>query len=224
MTPDINSLRESLSSGELIILSHKSHHNGAGRGIFVGVAALLHEDLASLMAIEGRGLLSIALDERTAFRLGLRTMECNSSHNSSRPEYLKSIEAASCNGTGISAADRALTIRTAGSQIATANDLVTPGHVMPIVIRKPFSLDETLISGAHQLINDLTPYDVITCCDILDEKGEVGTSAYCQSLAKKLDLPFVEIESIRSLLLKGKSTQFNRSMMHNNQEINSWVA
>ncbi|MGG2383082.1 3,4-dihydroxy-2-butanone-4-phosphate synthase, partial [Salmonella enterica] len=83
-------------------------------------AATLTEAQANRMASLGRGLLSVTLDLAAAFRLGIQPMAGTQLPDDGAPVYLASIEVADCPGSGISAADRALTIRTAADPNARA--------------------------------------------------------------------------------------------------------
>src|SRR5918996_1199878 len=79
-----------------------------------------------------RGLICMAITEEHAARLGLKPMvEQNRSRHGTN--FTVSIEAAEGIASGISAADRALTIKIAAAERSTAADIVQPGHVFPLV-------------------------------------------------------------------------------------------
>lgn len=186
-----------LRAGTLIALGSRSFAHGRGRSILCGVAGLMSSATVNQMATHGRGLLSIAVDAKTAFRLGLRRMGGSARGLPSKPEYLVSIEASACAGSGISASDRALTLRAVGAFEANQEDLVTPGHIMPLLVRDALSPTATLPEIAHSIVAGNTPYAVAAWCDVLDDDGEVASLDGSARLAETLAIPlFVPDENV----------------------------
>lgn len=179
-----------LEDGGLIVLVQRDSR-GRARGGLAGVAALMTAENATLMAVYGRGLLCVVVDPAVAARLEFRPMCGDPGHLDGRPNYLASIEAATCRGTGISAADRAMTMRAAGHRHATAADILSPGHVMPILVSSEPDRPDSLPQAAHRLVCGMTNYDVAAWCDVLDGDGELANSEDCSRLAEKLELPVV---------------------------------
>lgn len=165
--------RTALAAGDLAILTSR------GRGILAARAATLTEAQANLMAGLGRGLLSITLDLAAAFRLGIQPMAGSRLPDDGAPVYLASIEVADCPGSGISAADRALTIRTAADPAAQAGAVVMPGHIMPLLIRRPAG--DTL----PEIAAGLLPRQSIAWCDILGDDGDLADAGYCHDLGER---------------------------------------
>ena len=88
----------------------------------------------NFMAKYGRGLICLALDSIQAKRLNLSLMSpVNQSRN--KTAFTISIEAKKGITTGISAKDRARTIKIASRQSVTKKDIVSPGHVFPIIAK-----------------------------------------------------------------------------------------
>ena len=88
----------------------------------------------NFMAKYGRGLICLALDSLQAKRLNLSLMSpVNQSRN--KTAFTISIEAKKGITTGISAKDRARTIKIASKKNANKNDIVSPGHVFPIIAK-----------------------------------------------------------------------------------------
>jgi 3,4-dihydroxy 2-butanone 4-phosphate synthase/GTP cyclohydrolase II len=178
-----------LQQGQLVVLTDADR----GRGIVAGIAALMTARNATLMAIQARGLLSIAVDRDSAIRLGLRRMPTRYESDFESTEYLVSIEAAICEGTGISADDRALTIRCAGAPDSTSHDIRTPGHIMPLLVWRPDRPEASLPEIAHLIVKQQCGFSVAAWCHILNEQGEVATVAECQDLARRCNLPCVNV-------------------------------
>ena len=128
----------------------------------------------NFMARYGRGLICLTLTEERADFLRLFPM---TQHNSSRfgTAFTESIEAREGVTTGISAADRAHTIRTAIDADATFSDLARPGHVFPLRARKGGVLvraGQTEASVDLARLAGLTPAGVI--CEIMRDDGEMA--------------------------------------------------
>jgi len=186
-----------LRRGEMLVLAESA---GRGHGIMVGVAALLTAQNATLMAVQARGLLSITVDQECAFRLGLRRMPGVRETRDRLTEYLVSIEGRACEGTGISAHDRALTIRSAGAPDATQHDLVMPGHIVPLLVMRPARADASLPEIAHLIVDERCKFPVAAWCHILNDQGDVASFSECRALAQDCGLGFLEVESVREAL------------------------
>src|ERR671911_841298 len=104
-------------------------------GDLVIPAQMATPDAINFMAKHGRGLVCLALTRERVDQLGLPLMP---RHNDSRLEtaFTISIEAREGVTTGISAGDRARTISVAIDATRGADDIVTPGHVFPLVARE----------------------------------------------------------------------------------------
>ena len=126
------------------------------------------------MARYGRGLICLALTEERADHLRLFPM---TQQNSSRfgTAFTETIEAREGVTTGISAADRAHTIRTAIDPRTTSADLARPGHVFPLRARRGGVLvraGQTEASVDLARLAGLTPAGVI--CEIMRDDGEMA--------------------------------------------------
>ncbi len=137
-------------------------------------AEFVSPEAINFMARYGRGLICLALTEDRADHLRLFPM---TQQNSSRfgTAFTETIEAREGVSTGISAADRAHTIRTAIDAGATYTDLVRPGHVFPLRARKGGVLvraGQTEASVDLARLAGLNPSGVI--CEIMRDDGEMA--------------------------------------------------
>ena len=128
----------------------------------------------NFMARYGRGLICLTLTEERADYLRLFPM---TQQNSSRfgTAFTETIEAREGVTTGISAADRAHTIRTAIEKRTTSSDLARPGHVFPLRARKGGVLvraGQTEASVDLARLAGLNPSGVI--CEIMRDDGEMA--------------------------------------------------
>jgi len=124
-------LEEAAAGRPFILVDAEDREN---EGDIVIPADAVTPEVIAFMAREARGLICLALTEARARTLGLRPM-VETNRSGLGTAFTVSIEAASGVTTGISAADRAHTIAVAVSPDATSDDVVSPGHVFPIVAR-----------------------------------------------------------------------------------------
>jgi 3,4-dihydroxy 2-butanone 4-phosphate synthase/GTP cyclohydrolase II len=118
-----------LAAGRMIILVDEEDRENEGDLLIA--ADHITPEAINFMARFGRGLICLTLTSERCDRLKLHSM---TQHNGTRhgTAFTVSIEAASGVDTGISAADRARTVRAAVARDAKASDLVQPGHIFPL--------------------------------------------------------------------------------------------
>lgn len=154
-------------------------------------------DAINFMAKYGRGLICLAIEGQKADSLGLRNM---SADNRSRFEtaFTASIEAREGVTTGISAGDRSHTIQTAIDPDSREDDIVSPGHMFPIIAKDGGVLVRTGHTEASVDISrlaGLNPSAVI--CEIMNEDG---TMARLPDLVPYAKLHGMKIGTIESLV------------------------
>ncbi|MBO69078.1 MAG: 3,4-dihydroxy-2-butanone-4-phosphate synthase [Acidiferrobacteraceae bacterium] len=117
-------------SGKMVILVDDEQRENEG-DLVISAAQVSADDI-NFMASHGRGLICLTLTEERCRLLNLPLMV---SHNNARysTNFTVSIDAATDITTGISASDRAKTIRKAVEEDAQAEDIVTPGHIFPVM-------------------------------------------------------------------------------------------
>jgi 3,4-dihydroxy 2-butanone 4-phosphate synthase / GTP cyclohydrolase II len=184
----MNALRRDVPKGALSILIDKDAIAGRGRGIIFMSAREIDADEVNIMARHGRGVVSAALKAERALMLGLVPMR-QSPRRSNAPHFVASVEARACAETGISAAERALTLRVLAEPGSVEEDLVSPGHIMPAIISDQIGVDLGLETIAFRYAERSNDSLAVAWCDILGDDGEVGDWEYCAELAKSLDMP-----------------------------------
>ena len=166
-------------------------------GDLVIPAQMATPDAVNFMARHGRGLICLAMTKARVEQLGLDLMARN---NGTRHEtaFTVSIEAREGVTTGISAADRARTIAVAIDASKEASEIVTPGHVFPLVARE----GGVLVRAGHteaavdvSRLAGLNPSGVI--CEIMNEDG---TMARMDDLVGFSQLHGLKIGTIRDLI------------------------
>jgi len=172
---------------QLAILIDLEAFDGKGRGLFIKSAEAVSATDVNVMSIYGRGIVSAGLRSDRAFALNLAPMASSSATARSAVCYLVSVEAAACTETGISTAERALTLRTIGSAKTLAHDLVTPGHIMPAIIEHQEDAVTAIESAALEYESRNSGALAIAWCDILDQDGEVASWQHCSDLSAELN-------------------------------------
>jgi 3,4-dihydroxy 2-butanone 4-phosphate synthase/GTP cyclohydrolase II len=129
----IPDLLDDIRAGRMVVILDDEDRENEG-DLIMAASHVRPEDV-NFMARHARGLICLAITPERAERLALRPMVADN-RTPYRTAFTVSIEAARGVGTGISAADRAHTIRTAVAPDARAEDLVQPGHVFPLVAQR----------------------------------------------------------------------------------------
>jgi 3,4-dihydroxy 2-butanone 4-phosphate synthase/GTP cyclohydrolase II len=171
-----------------------------GSGELCLAASRVTPEAINFMATHARGLVCLALTEDKLRALGIPLV---GGPGGARRTFGVSIEARQGVSTGISAADRATTIRAACSEGASADDLVMPGHVLPVQVRRGGVLARPQIpEAAVDLVRlaGMTPAAVT--CAILREDGAIAHSADLQAFAEQHDLSCVGIEALTRYRLR----------------------
>ena len=150
----------------------------------------------NFMAREGRGLVCVSLTEERCDELDLHPMvEQNTSNYGTA--FTVSVEARGKTTTGISAADRAVTVKTLIDPKTKPHDLLRPGHTFPLRARKGGVLKragQTEASVDLARIAGLAPAAVI--CEIMNEDGTMARVPDLLAFAGKHDISIVSVADI----------------------------
>jgi 3,4-dihydroxy 2-butanone 4-phosphate synthase / GTP cyclohydrolase II len=176
--------------GVLSVLIDRTSLNGSGRGVLFQAGENITADIVNVMARYGRSVIGAALSADRAFALGMTPMQ-DTRRRANAPRYMASVEARACTETGISAAERALTLRTLAASASTADDLVSPGHIMPAIVPEKPQTEAGLEAVAFQHAARFNDALAIGWCDILNDEGAVASAVQCAELATQLSLPLL---------------------------------
>ncbi len=156
----------------------------------------------NFMAKYGRGLICLALDSIQAKRLNLSLMSpVNQSRN--QTAFTVSIEAKKGITTGISAKDRARTIKIASKKNVSKKDIVSPGHVFPIIAQDGGVLVRAGHTEASVDISKLArKNNSAVICEIMNEDGTMARGKKLLNFAQKHKLKIGKIEDLISYRLK----------------------
>jgi 3,4-dihydroxy 2-butanone 4-phosphate synthase/GTP cyclohydrolase II len=186
---------EELQNGRMVVLVDAEDRENEGD--LVIAAQMATPDAVNFMAKYGRGLICLAVTPARAEILGLEMMVRNNGSRN-RTAFTQSIEARDGISTGISAHDRARTISTAIDPTKGADDIVSPGHVFPLIARD----GGVLIRAGHTeasvdlaKLAGLAPSAVI--CEIMNDDG---TMARMPDLVEFANLHRLKIGTIEDLI------------------------
>jgi 3,4-dihydroxy 2-butanone 4-phosphate synthase/GTP cyclohydrolase II len=183
-------------AGKMVILVDDEDRENEGD--LMMAAQFATPDAVNFMATHGRGLICVTLSEEQVDRIKLPMMQApGRSGPALGTAFTVSIEARRGVTTGISAADRAHTIRVAASPEARPEDLVTPGHVFPLRARRGGVLVRTgQTEGSVDLarLADLTPAGVI--CEIMNPDGSMARMPDLEFFAEKHGMRILTIEDL----------------------------
>ncbi len=174
-----------LAAGRMVILVDEEDRENEGD--LVLAADHVSAEAINFMAKHGRGLICLTLTKERCQQLNLPLM-VRDNGTSMGTNFTVSIEAAQGVTTGISAADRALTIQTAVAPKAKPNDLVQPGHIFPLMSQPGGVL---IRSGHTEAGCDLaamagcTPAAVI--CEIMKDDGSMARLPDLLEFAKNIN-------------------------------------
>jgi 3,4-dihydroxy 2-butanone 4-phosphate synthase/GTP cyclohydrolase II len=185
---DVPEILEDIRNGRMVVLVDAEERENEGDLIIP--AQMATPNAINFMAKHGRGLVCLALTQARANELGLEAMvRRNDSRN--RTAFTQSIEAREGISTGISAHDRARTIATAIDPTKGSDDIVSPGHVFPLVAREGGVL---MRAGHTEASVDLARlaglYPAAVICEIMNDDGTMARMpdlvAFAQAHALKI--------------------------------------
>lgn len=190
----IDQALEVLKAGQMIILM--DDENRENEGDLVLAADFVSPEAINFMSRHGRGLICLSMAEEHIERLQLPMMV---SHNRSPfgTAFTVSIEAAAGVSTGISAKDRAHTIRVAINPASQPADIISPGHIFPLRARKKGVLERPgQTEGSVDLVRlaGLTTAAVI--CEITNEDGSMSRRDELVQFSRLHNIPMITIKDL----------------------------
>lgn len=187
-------INEARNGRMFILVDDEDREN---EGDLIIPAQMATPDAINFMATHGRGLICLTLTEERAEALGLDPMSRNN-RCANGTAFTVSIEARTGVSTGISAADRATTIAAAINYSNSADAIVSPGHIFPLVARNGGVLvraghTEAAVDVARMA--GLIPAGVI--CEIMNDDGSMARLDDLQGFAQRHN---IKIGTIRDLI------------------------
>ena len=179
----IEELIEDIRQGLMVVLMDDEDRENEGDLIMA--AECVTADDINFMAKYARGLICLPLSKERCERLGLGLMaERNGSGFGTR--FTISIEAAQGVTTGISAADRARTVQVAVAKDAKAEDIVSPGHIFPLMAMPGGVLARAGHTEATSDLARLAGMDPSgICCEIMNDDGTMARRPQLEAFARE---------------------------------------
>ncbi len=187
---------QDIKDGKMVIVADDEDRENEGD--LICAAEKVTPEIINFMATEGRGLICVPLTAERTKELELNQMvyDNTESHNTA---FTISVDATASFGvtTGISAQDRAMTIKVLADPSAKPSDLRRPGHIFPLEAKKGGVLKrvgQTEAAVDLAMLAGLYPAGVI--CEILNPNGTMARRNELVEFAKKHDLKFITVAQL----------------------------
>ncbi len=186
---------EDLKQGKIIIVVDDDDRENEGD--LICLADRITPEIITFMAKEGSGLICLAMEEAQIRKLGLGPM-VSENEDKHRTAFAVSIDARVGITTGISAQDRALTIKKAVAKDAKPDDFVKPGHIFPLIARAGCVLERAGHTEAAVDLARLARCEIKAgvICEILNEDGTMARLPQLIEFAEKHKLKIISIASL----------------------------
>ncbi|MBL7715439.1 MAG: bifunctional 3,4-dihydroxy-2-butanone-4-phosphate synthase/GTP cyclohydrolase II [Bdellovibrionales bacterium] len=185
---------DQIRNGKMVILVDDEDRENEGD--LVLAAEFATPEAINFMATHARGLICLALEGKRVDQLGLEMMTSRN-RSPKQTAFTVSIEARSGVSTGISAGDRAHTIRVAVDPKTQPDDLISPGHIFPLRAQEGGVLVRAgHTEGSVDLVRlaGLNPGAVI--CEIMNPDGTMARMQDLKDFAQKHGLPIYAIKDL----------------------------
>ena len=196
----IDSAIGDLKEGKMIIIVDDEDRENEGDLMIA--AEMVTPEAINFMAKYGRGLICLALTEKRTEELGL-TMMVDDNQSAFETPFTISVDAREGVTTGISAADRAKTIRVAIDPATQKRDLVKPGHIFPLRAKDGgvlVRMGQTEASVDISRLAGLAPFGVI--CEIMNDDGTMARVPQLTLFAKEHGLKMITTKDLAEYRLQ----------------------
>ena len=186
---------EAIRQGEIIIVVDDEDRENEGD--FLAAAELVTPEMINFMATHGRGLICAPLTESRCKELGLHAMVTNNT-DPMETAFTVSVDLRG-NGvtTGISALDRAKTIKALVNSETKPHDLARPGHIFPLIAKQGGVLRRTGHTEAAIDFARLAGFKSAgVIVEIMNEDGSMARLPELYKVAQKFNLKLVSIEDL----------------------------
>lgn len=199
----IASALEDIRNGKIIIVVDDEDRENEGD--FVMAAEKVTPEAVNLMATHGRGLICAPITRQRAFELKIERMVLENTE-SMETAFTVSVDARRGTSTGISAGDRALTIRQLLEDDAKADDFRRPGHIFPLIgaeggVLRRAGHTEAGIDLAR--LAGLKPAGVI--CEIMNDDGSMARLPDLVHVAKRFGMKLITIKDLIAYRMQHES-------------------
>lgn len=192
-----------LKNGGLIIVADDEDREAEGD--LVGLAEFVTPDTVNFMTKYGRGLICAPIAEKIAQQLALDEMTQKNT-DAFGTAFTISVDHKNTT-TGISAFDRALTIKELANPVSVANDFLRPGHIFPLIAVNGGTLKRRgHTEAAIDLAKLAHSVEAAYICEILNEDGTMARMPDLIRLSKEWKLPLITIDELAQFLAENNQT------------------
>ncbi|MDQ1338900.1 MAG: 3,4-dihydroxy 2-butanone 4-phosphate synthase / cyclohydrolase [Campylobacterota bacterium] len=193
---------EEIKKGNMVIMLDDEDRENEGDLVYAGVFSTPQK--VNFLATHAKGLICVAIEKDRAKQLNLNPM-VSTNTSSYETAFTVSVDAKNAT-TGISAAERDMTIKLLCDPFASSEDLVRPGHIFPLIAKEGGVLNRIgHTEGSVDLckLAGLTPAGVI--CEIMKDDGEMARRDDLDIFAKKHNLKMIYISDLIEYRMKRES-------------------
>jgi 3,4-dihydroxy 2-butanone 4-phosphate synthase/GTP cyclohydrolase II len=199
----IESAIEDIRNGKMVIVIDDEDRENEGD--FVMAAEKVTPEAINVMVTHGRGLVCVPINREKAHQLDLDYMVTEGA-DPDEAAFTTSIDHKALTTTGISASDRANTIREMTSDHSSAADFRRPGHIFPLLavnggVLRRAGHTEAAIDLAR--LAGLKPVGII--CEIMKEDGEMARTPELFEIARKFGMKFITIKDLIAYRIQNES-------------------
>lgn len=185
---------EDLRNGKVVLVSDNPDRENEGD--LICAAEFATQENINFMAKEAKGLICTPMSREIAMKLGLSSMVAENTDNH-HTAFTVSVDHVDTT-TGISAKERAYTIRKCASEDSKPEDFRRPGHTFPLISKKGGVLER---NGHTEATTDLMRLAGLkecgVCCEVMDEDGTMMRKDNLVKFAQKHDLTFITISDLQ---------------------------
>lgn len=193
MTQAIQEAIKALKDGKLIIVADDD--NREAEGDLVGLASYVTNESVNFMITHARGLICAPVSKAIARKLDLSTMNAKNT-DPYGTAFTVSVDHKNTT-TGISAFDRAETIKHLALPNTQSTDFHKPGHIFPLIAKEGGVLERRgHTEAAIDLAKLANEPEVAYICEILNTDGTMARLPQLEALSKKWDIPLITIEEL----------------------------
>lgn len=183
-----------LKAGKMIIVV--DDENRENEGDFIMPAQTVTKEHVNFMLTFGKGLICAPVSYEIAKRLELELMLENPM-DSHKTAFTVSVDFAHNTTTGISATERALTLKSLADKKTSASDFLRPGHIFPLIAKDGGVIERPGHTEAAVDLAFLAGFEKAgVICEILKADGECARLPELKAMAQNLDLKIITIESL----------------------------
>jgi len=192
-------LKDLVQGKMVIVMDDEDREN---EGDLIAASELITPDIINFMSSKGKGLICVAITEERAkeLDLGIMVKEATGLHGT---RFTVSVDYKHETTTGISAFDRAATVRALCNKSTKPEDLARPGHIFPLIAEKEGVLKRaghTEASCDLMRLAGLKPSGVL--CEIINDDGSMARRPDLEKFAKQYDLKIITVKDLIAYRLK----------------------